>query len=299
MDKVRDQPDVEPVHDAEPVHAPRALAGLREALGLLTPLPLSSGDMRHAARAVGWIVPLGLVIGIIWAAAFRVSWRLYGETANMRVLPALVIVLIECLLTGPFLALGLARTMHLLTSGAPTRPAVDDEEPLSPVGSLALGLTILAQWVLLVSVPTTVPWYPSHTDWRHHFAWMYPAPVYRPLVLAPLWGRWAILLAASIGRTSPRADGRTIALCEAVSPARLLGHLVLPMALTAIYCSRDRNLLTGAIIGLLVFAATYVVAMAIARRGGGQTRHSLFASAQVAQLSFLMLYRAFWPLIHG
>ena len=35
------------------------------------------------------------------------------------------------------------------------------------------------------------------------------------------------------------------------------------------------------------------------RRGGGQTKQSLFAAGQVAQLAFLAIYRAFWPLIHG
>lgn len=277
----------------------RHLQGLREALGLLTPVPCASGDMRRIALAVGWIVPIGLATGILWAAIFRIAWRLYGETANMRVLPALVIVLVECLFTGPFLALGLARTMHLLTSVSPLRSQTHDEEPLSPVGSLALVLALLAQWVLLVSVPNATPWYPSQTDWRHQFVWLYPAPIYRPLVLAPIWGRWAILLASSIGRAAPQADGRTTALSESVSPSRLLVHLILPMALTSLYCSRDRNLLTGVIIGLFVFATTYIVSIAFARRGGGQTRHSLFAAAQVAQLTFLMLYRAFWPLIHG
>lgn len=287
----------ETVHSSGRVQ--RIFQGLREGLGLLTPIPSASGDMRLASLAVGWIVPLGLVTGIVWAALFRVSWRLYGETANMRVLPALVIVLVECLLTGPFLAMGLARTMHLLTSTSPHRSQTHDEEPLSPVGSLALVLAILAQWVLLVSVPNATPWYPSLTDWRHHFVWLYPAPIYRPLVLAPIWGRWAILLAASIGRAAPHADSRTIALSETVSPSTLLAHLILPMALTSIYCSRDRNLLIGVIIGLFVFATTYVVSIAFARRGGGQTRHSLFAAAQVSQLTFLMLYRAFWPLIHS
>lgn len=293
---------MDPVHSQtmQPLgRGQRLIRGLREALGLLTPTPLASGDMRMVSLAIGWIVPIGLATGIVWAALFRVSWRLYGETANMRVLPALVIVLVECLLTGPFLALGLARTMHLLTSASPHRSQTHDEEPLSPVGSLALVLAILAQWVLLVSVPNATPWYPSQTDWRHPFVWLYPAPIYRPLVLAPIWGRWAILLAASIGRAAPQADRRTVALSESISPSTLLGHLVLPMGLTSLYCSRDQNLLTGVIIGLIVFATTYVVSIAFARRGGGQTRHSLFATAQVAQLTFLMLYRAFWPLIHS
>ena len=56
---------------------------------------------------------------------------------------------------------------------------------------------------------------------------------------------------------------------------------------------------TGVVLAMVVFAVTYVVSVVMARRGGGQTRQSLFAAGQIAQLTCLALYRGFWPLIHG
>ncbi|MFQ5423890.1 MAG: adenosylcobinamide-GDP ribazoletransferase [Phycisphaerae bacterium] len=260
------------------------------------PVPSASPTLDRAAR---WFVPLGLVVGLLWAIVFRVTWRLFGETGNLRVVPALSVVLLECLFTGPFLAMGLARTAHLLTGERPRRDEMDRWTPLSPVGTLVLILTLISQYVFIVSIPAVAPWWPTPADWRSHFNFVYPQPIYRPLLLAPLWGRWALLLAATIGRPGHDADADTVALCRSMSPRRLILAAILPMVLTAIYCSRSRNFLIGIIIGMLVFGASFLVAVVMARRGGGQTRPSLFACGQIAQLALLALYRAFWPIIHG
>ena len=77
-------------------------------------------------------------------------------------------------------------------------------------------------------MPVAAPWYPSPDDWRHYFVFMYPAPVYRPLVLAPLWGRWALLLAATVGPPARQADAMTTTLHATMGPTRLLAAAVLP-----------------------------------------------------------------------
>jgi len=261
----------------------------------------ADGETGGAAvvAAVRWIVPLGLLIGLGWVGMFRLTWRLFGETANIRVMPALAITLLECLLTGPYLAMGLARTVHLLTGQQPRQAPQDPLTPLSPVGTLTLALTVLCQWVLVVSIPDVQTWWPMEADWRHYFNFLYPRAIFRPLILAPLWGRWGLLLAATIGRTTRHADGDTVALAGAMRPSRLLWQSILPVALTAIYCSREHNRFIGVVLAMLVFAATFVVAFAMGQRGGGQTRQSLCAAGQVSQLAFLTFYRAFWQTIHG
>ncbi|HKQ50030.1 MAG TPA: hypothetical protein VJZ71_18285 [Phycisphaerae bacterium] len=275
--------------------------GLSEALRLLFPVAqgLPPGRSTAWSRSASWIVPLGLFIGLIWAGLFRITWRVYGEAGNVRVIPALAIVLIECLLTGPFLALGLARTAHLLTGIKPLAATSDARAPLSPVGTLVLCLTVLSEWVLIASIRDDAAWWPSPKDWRSHFNFMYPAPIYRPLLLAPIWGRWGLLLAASVGRTARGADEAIVALCESMRPARMLRHAIVPVALTAIYFSREGNIFIGLIMALIVFAATYIVAVVMAQRGGGQSRQTLFAAGQIAQLAFLAVCRAMWPLIYG
>lgn len=279
--------------------SPRPRSSLVQALHFLFPLSSRevAGPALGFARVTWWIVPLGLLVGLLWAGVFRLTWRIFGEAGNLQIVPALSVVLLECLLTGPFLAMGLARTAHLLTGEHPRRDETGRRTPLSPVGTLVLILTIVCQLVLIMSMRAEGQWWPP--DWRSHFNFMYPSPIYRPLLLAPVWGRWAILLAACIGRPGHDADPDTKALCNAMHPKRLLAVTILPLVLTAIYCSRSQNFLIGVIIGMIVLAVSYVVAVAMSWRGGGQTRQSLFATAQIAQLAFLALYRAFWSFIHG
>jgi hypothetical protein len=293
--------------------------GLGAALKFALPLgrQRTGEDPASAAATAHWIVPIGLVIGLLWVGVFRATWRVYGEIATVRVVPALMIVLMESLFTGYYLVMGLARTVHTLASDRPLRSAglppdnADEDagtppalagaecpQVLSATATLVLGLAVLVQWVLIVSIPWESPWWPSPTDWRHSFRFLYPAPLYRPLLLTPVWGRWGLLLAATIGRTARHADGQTQALERAMSPGRLLRQTILPLVLTAVYCSRGGNLVIGAIISLLVFGATYAAAVIMARRGGGQTRQSLYGTGLIAQITFLAIYRAFWLFIH-
>lgn len=296
----RSSPGVEPTGPP-----PGRLAGLGAALRFMLPLGRrhDGGAPGAESQAAFWIIPIGLVVGLMWVGVFRATWRIYGEIATVRVVPALMVLLLESLFTGYYLVLGLARTVHTLAGERPLRsdqtlPTTNGSQPLSPTATLVLGLTVLTQWVLITSIPWESPWWPSPSDWRHYFNPLYPAPLYRPLLLTPIWGRWGILLAATIGRASRHADSQTKALERAMSPGGLLRQTILPMALTAIYCSRGGNLVIGATISLLVFGATYIAAVVMARRGGGQTRHSMYATGQIAQLSFLAIYRAFWLFIH-
>jgi hypothetical protein len=289
--------------------------GLTEALRFLLPL----GNRRatdhvpaaHAARsadlqpvptftrAVPWIVLIGLAVGLLWVGTFRLTWRLYGETANVRLIPALAVVLLECLLTGQLLVLGLARTTQLLGPDRPKHAHAGGLGALPPAGTLVLLLIILSQWVLILSIPDRAGWWPSDSDPRHYLNSLYPRPILRPLLVAPVWGRWGILLAASVGKTARQVDPQTRALGQAMTPGRLLRNTILPLLLTGVYFSREHNRLLGVIIGVLVFGVSYLFCVGLARRGGGQTRQSVFAAGQFAQLAFLAIYRAFWPLIHG
>ncbi len=257
--------------------------------------PLSADQAR---RVITWIVPIGLLIGLLWVGAFRFSWRLYGQAGSLRLVPSLAIVLLECLATGPLLLLGLSRTVSRWSEdgsdgqGAPGRSATFP-------GVLVMVAAILTQFALVLSLDDRQGWWPTPGDWRHHFNFLYPRPIYRPLILAPLWGRWGILLAASVGRPARGADACTIGLNSGMNPGRLLRQALLPLALTAIYCSRSRNYLTGVMIGMIVFGLTYLATVVLVRKGGGQNRDVLFAGGQVSQIAFLAVYRAFWRLIDG
>ncbi len=276
------------------------LDGLRDAAALLL-LDPARRPGEPSAALVRWVVPLGLLIGLAWAATFRGAWRLYGEVAGLRLLPALAVVLLEALLTGRYLTLALSHVADTLDRASPDPQAsqLDDlSAPLRLRGALILMLLVLVQWTLIVSIPVVNPWWPPPGDWRSAFNFLYPQPIYRPLLLAPLWGRWSILLAASIGRTAHGADALVAAACGRMTPARLLRQAVVPLLLSCVYFSRERNFLIGAVMALGVLTLSYLSAVALARRCGGQTRITLLATGQIGQIGFLAVYRALWGHIY-
>jgi cobalamin synthase len=292
-----------PSSDSGDAASLRFLAGLRFALALLYPSWSTSRTVQPAAirSTAAWITFLGLLVGLAWAASFKAVWRIYGEIGGVRVIPGLAVVLLDCLLVSPVLILGLARTAHQLFSGGRAGAGRELSTP-SPTfhsaGTLAMILYVMTLWVLITSIPAASAWWPGPQDWRYPLRHFYPAPIYRPLVLAPLWGYWAMLLSASIGRTAPGADALTVSLCQSLHPGRLLRWTVFPLVMTSIFLSRDGNYLIGAVVGVALFGFLAVACIAMARRGNGQTRDTLGAAGALGQLAFLLLYRAFWPIIH-
>lgn len=238
-----------------------------------------------------WIIPWGLLVGAAWMTVFRVAWRLFGdpEMTRVRVLPALAVVLLECTLTGYLLIVGLSRAAgSAVRHDGPAGATAHAER-----GPLILMLAVAAHLALFISLPERIGWYPAHDDWRSYLNPLYPQVTYRPLLLAPLWGRWAMILAAGVGRAAPDADELTRALCRAVRPARVLRTLLVPLAVFAVYMNREGQFFQGLFASLIVFLSAYLTALLLARRWGGQTRDTIHAAGAMAQMTFLASYRAF------
>ncbi|MCA9579767.1 MAG: hypothetical protein KC668_30275, partial [Myxococcales bacterium] len=67
--------------------------------------------------------------------------------------------------------------------------------------------------------------------------------------------------------------------------------------LTSVYLSRDGRFFTGPMMVATLLAATILFATIVANLRGGQCRSSVLTTGLFAQTLFLVLYRAFWPLI--
>lgn len=294
-DSASTPPDDDGPSTAAPTHArrPGRLDGVRDLLEFTLPsIPPRKRSGRPDGDGIArWIIPWGLLVGLAWMTVFRVAWRIFGdpEFTRVRALPALAVVLLECALTGYLLIVGLSRTAG--NSPRHDGPAVSNAH--AERATLILILAVMAHVALIVSLPERIGWYPAHDDWRSYLNPLYPQVTYRPLLLAPLWGRWAMLLAAGVGRAAPDADELTRALCRAVRPARVLRALLAPLALFAIYMNREGQFFQGLIASLIVFLAVYLTALVLARRWGGQTRDTIHASGAIGQMAFLAAYRAF------
>ncbi len=275
--------------------------GLMLALRFLLPLKESgSNDPSAWRRARYWFLPIGLAIGLAWAGAFRGVWRVYGEeVTSLRLVPAAAVLMVDILLLlGYSLFAGLAATVNEL---AEPRTRLESHEQAPPAlrtpAVLVLLVALVLELVFVSALRTGSYWWPS--DWRRFLNFAYPNLIYRPLILAPIWGRWAVLLASSVGRVAPRASAEAGGLSKAVGPRFVLVSFLFPLGLTAVYCSRERNLVIGVIISLVVLATTFGLSVFIARRGGGQTRRSMLAAGKVAELVFLGAFVALSGTIRG
>ncbi len=241
-----------------------------------------------SSKAVHWLVPGGLLIGLAYVGLYRMSWRMFGEVAGVRLMPALAVWLLDVCVLGLPLILGAARTADHWSSprSGGARRAV---RSLAVPGAVALVVVLVLKLALWIAVPAGIAGWP--TDWKRYFNWMYPWPIYRPLILAPIWGRWALGLALGIGPASSRhplpagaPEGRSI--------ASTLGWFVLVAALTSIYCGRHGQWVIGCLISLAVLGTTFLFCVVATRRFSGHAGFMVYAAALVAEVVFLLVYLA-------
>ena len=271
----------------------RWFADVAAAVAMLFGTPRPGAAITAAPRSAWPIVPLGLVVGLLWVATFRGTWRLFGDLAGLRLLPSLAVVVLDAFITSRCLLVATAR----LASGAETGLPRESNASPSEWSTIVIVVSLLALFALILSLPHLPGWWPTPGDWRSRFNWMYPYPIYRPLLLAPIWGRWGCLVALCMGRAAPDADALTRGYIQSLRPHRLLAHSILPLLLTTIYCSRGRNLVTGPMIATIVLAITVLFATLVTHRRGGQTRVTVLTTGLAAQIVFLIVYRGFWRLI--
>jgi hypothetical protein len=246
-----------------------------------------------AAGAYHWLVPSGLLIGLGYTVVYRAVWRQFGEVRTLPLMPAVAVWLVDVGLFGMLFYLGAARTVRglLSRSPAPELAAGRDVSPY-PVESLSLLVFVVLKLMLLISIPHGISGWPGPGDWRSHFNWMYAHAYYRPLILLPMWGRWSMLLVASIGRLRDETDTTWTSFCASLSAGRVLVWMVPVTVLTSIYCARLGRWMFGCIIACVVLAGTYLYGVLAARRQGGQTRDSIRGGALIGELIFLVVYEA-------
>ncbi|MFH0982381.1 MAG: adenosylcobinamide-GDP ribazoletransferase [Planctomycetota bacterium] len=263
---------------------------LRHALYWMCPGRWTSSE-RGAAQAYHWFVGLGLIAGLVYTGAYRAVWRQFGEVRSLPLMPAAAVWLLDVGLLGVLLYFGASRTFARVLDPSPSVAGVAGERPTRyPIEILVLVILAVLKLVLLMAIPQGPSSWPGPGDWRSHFNWMYAHRPYRPLILAPMWGRWAMLLTGSIGRVRDEGDTFLSSFCASLSAGRVLLWTLPVTVLTSIYCGR--RWMFGCIIACLVLAGTYFYGVLAVRRQGGQTRDSIRGAGLVGELIFLVAFEA-------
>ncbi len=161
-----------------------------------------------------------------------------------------------------------------------------DEEAVGAM--LALLLIVILKYAMLLALPLGAD---ESYGWRQRFGILFPRPVYRPLVLMPLWGRWAAMLALCIGRPHPSEPSWLGRMAGGLRLPMILAGWIVCTALTMFYVTESpSNLPAGMVIGLAMLVLSYLVCFMLARRYRGVTRDTVLATALAAEFAFLIFY---------
>lgn len=276
----------------------RALHALWAAWTCIGPSPATTPAT--SASDVLWALPwLGMIVGVVWTVLFAGAWRTFGEyPAGLRLVPVLVIVAADLVLTGSFLIAGvrIIESLAYQDDGLLSTSRKD----ITIVGVLAVVVLVLTTYATLLAIPKGVEWWPA--DWRHHLHWAYPRPIFRPLLLMPIWACWSMVLAAGIGRARMEqpADARPLdRLAGQATPSHIFAGFLPAAVLTAVYASRDKNLVIGLGVAWVVFVCVYVAAMALALRWKGQTGVTILATGLIGRMAFMLCWLFIGRVMHG
>jgi len=215
-----------------------------------------------------------MVLSGLWGAAmaylYGAVWSLFGEVTGMPLMPAGAVAVA----TAGWLyrrAVGdLART---LAGGRPGGPA-------------AAAIVVLLAMAML-GLQSHKPDWPVHLPWLLH--WI-PRTMFRTLILAPLWGAWAMLITSQFCRPAERAEPAVAALAAGCGPMTAAACLLVPLVPT-LYAYRLWGWWYLSIPAAAIAAAT-VGGWLVCRRAGGLTRSGLLAGNMLTQIAFVLAYLA-------
>jgi cobalamin synthase len=234
-------------------------------------------------KAVRWLPVWGLAIGILYTLIYRAAWRWFGEYQRLRLLPPMILLIADL---GWFGYRQFAAAVEVFDR---------KRSPSAAPGGLALpGVTAvmligLLKYLLLLALPAGAMVF--RADWRQYLSVLYPGVIYRPLLLMPLWGRWAMMLALCIGRVSPDSSPRLRHMASGVRLKTIVGWWFFTGLLTIAYSSPEPlHLAYGVVVALGVLVTSYLASFALARRYDGQTETTVAAAGLIAELAFLIFY---------
>lgn len=157
---------------------------------------------------------------------------------------------------------------------------------------------LLLKYAMLLTLPIGAAVYPA--DWRQHMGPLWPGVIDRPLILMPLWGRWAIMLALIMGRSRPDATWRISVMGRGLSLRKVMPWWLAITVFTVLYVAPTGGHTAWAVlIGMSTILVGYLGAFLVARRQQGQDEYSVMAVGLLGEFVFLAAYLPVARLIYG
>jgi len=256
----------------------------------LLPLPVGNDNQDETwRRAPSWLILWGILTGIVYTCTFGLFWAWFGQYQGIRWIPALAVLMLDLGLLGYRLLSGAAELAASLPSS---------NQPLGPTirAMLVVLFVAMIKYALLLSIPLGIWQITPAGAWRWETAlttlgFLYPRPIYRPLILMPMWGRWAMSLAMSIGRTAPDVAPYIKKMSEGCSLRIIFAQWLLCATITTVYCAgAGEQVARGILISLSLLVVAYLASFALSRWRNGQSEATINTVGLVVEIAFLALY---------
>lgn len=265
----------------------RRLRGFALAALFLFPLRDRLSEDAGWRRAGQWFSAWGLIIGLFYAAGFSLGWRVFGEYQYIRFVPAVVVLALDLGFCG-------YRFVDALCRELPGGRGATAGEPITLTLPVLLAVLLLAmfKYAILLALPVGYFRDSMSPTWRAGLGPLYVQPaIYHPLILMPLWGRWAMMLAMRIGCMAANSPARLRSMAGGLGLRSLIGHWLAVSFLTMFFVSPPGGqLILGVVAAPAVFLAAYLTSFALAKRHAGQTEGTILLAGLVGELAFLMTF---------
>ncbi len=234
---------------------------------------LSAGPAERFRFAWFSLMVLSLLCGVLLVNVWGLTWMLFGDF-GVVIVPGLATAAV-------FLLWPFRRTSAALTELLGGRDATSR--------SIVAALLVVALVLGFVRMDSSVVYSePSLPGW---IAWARPHhPLYRVLLLMPLWGGWSMLIVGQFSRPGERTEPAVRSFVKGCGPAAAAGCMGVVLAATILYFSFlpwTQLSISGAAI-----VAAIAGGLVLTRLAGGIRRTSLLATNVLTQLAFLFAYLA-------
>jgi len=238
---------------------------------------LADAAPERFARAWMGLMGLSLLWGIAMAYLFGGARSLFGDVTGMLVIPAATVTALTVMWLYRRAVVDLARAI--------VRGRAEQIAPGAAAITLVLALAMLG----------LESWQPDYSDSMPWFLHWIPRTMFRPLILAPLWGAWAMLITLQFCRPTERTEPAVAALARGCGPLTAAMCMLVPFAATVFsfrpfYSTHDRwqHLIIPSLTALTAIAGGWL----FCRLDGAPMRRGLLATNMLTQLVLILAYLA-------
>lgn len=228
----------------------------------------------------------GATFGLAYVFVYWLTWSIFGEYMQIRLVPCVCLLMVDQLWLGQRMSAGAGTMLHR------------EPDPGDPLGASVhhrmmsvLLILVMLKLALLIYIPTGRPFIFPSVSWRSSLGQWLPEPLYYPLFLMPMWGRWAMMLSLTMGRATPGASRRLALLVEGANlrGVALWGGLLVLMTLV-LACPQASDIPRGMVVVMVTIFLAYGLGFTFIRVQRGQSEAGLNATGALAEIAFLMTY---------